>query len=284
MSQEKVAKNNAQAGGGDQSSKGGGGSAGGAKEQARLAEARRAELAALCRPAFDAPRPPPITALGRIVTAVGLLAALVFLVLLFVSLYQLFRQRPLAGENLFGAGVGLAYALFFARVWHGFLELPDWRVALDVPFRAKAFAALGSAVAASLAAGALALGIFAVCAKTTFLGLMDAIGAAEVGKVQFIASAAAAFFFFLMLWYVFQAVMELREWARTALGMIFAASIAAAVAGVLLDVFALSDVIGNRGVTAWCCFIGGVSLVGLFAQVAVLRGEDVVRHFRADEV
>ncbi len=242
--------------------------------QADAAEARRAELRILSGPSFDGPRPGSITAAGWTMTAVGLLAAGVSLVILGLSIRGLFVQQELAGEDVFASAVGLAFALFFARVWHGFRTLPDWRVALDVPFRAKLFAAAGSSLSASLAAFWLALLVFAVCAKTRFLELMEYLRAEEISKVHVLLVSAGAFFLFLLLWYVFESAMELREWARPALGAILLAIVLLACGGVAAGAGAV--------VVLGICF-GLPALAGLILECVALCGEEVVRHFRADE-
>jgi hypothetical protein len=247
------------------------------------AEERRAELRDLCRPTFDAPRPDGVRVFGALTTGLGAILALDFLVFFAVSAYQLMHQAPLAGEKLLAAAVGLTFALFTARVWYGFLRLDDWRVGLDVPHRVKAYAAAGSAFAASLAAASVALLTFAVCSKMRFLRMMEAVGAADVGKVQVLFSLLACFGYFLLLWLIFQGVMELRRTARVALGMVLTGAVVVAVGGVVADGLALSDALGNRGVTAVCAFVGALSLVALVLELMLLTGPDVARHFLAFE-
>jgi len=254
----------------------------GGQTRGREPEARRAELREWCKPSFDGPQPAGINVFGWIMTGVGLLAALGFVGLLCYSVVNLLRHRALAGEHLFAAGIGLLFALFFARVWHGFRTLPDWRVALDVPRSAKLFSAGGSALSACGAAGALATLIFAVCAKATFLRFMENIGSANVGKVQVIFTSGVLFFHFLLLWYLFQGMMELREWVRTALAMVLLGTTALAVAGVIADTWVLSDVLENRGITVVCSVAGLLAALGVLLQLAMV-GEDAAPHFRANE-
>ena len=242
--------------------------------QAGAPEARRAELRGLSRPSFDGPRPASVTSIGWTMTAVGLLVAGVSLVVLGFSIRGLVAQTPLAGEDLFASAVGLAFGLFFACVWHGFRGLADWRVALDVPFRAKLFAASGSALSASLAAFWLALLIFAVCARTRFLDLMRYLGAEDISKVHVLLVSAGAFFLFLLLWYVFESAMELREWSRPALGVILLAIVLLACGGVAA---------GGGAVVALCTCFGLLALAGLIMEYVALCGEGAGRHFRADE-
>jgi len=242
-------------------------------------EARRAELRALCRPRLDGPRPRSVNVLGWIMVGVALHAAGILLAILGLSIRDLFAQKPFAGEDLFAAAVGLTFTLFFARVWHGFRTLPDWCVALDVPFRVKLFAAAGSALSASLAALWLAVLIFAVCAKTRFLDLMERLGAADVSKVYVLLASAGAFFLFVLLWYVFQAVMELREWSRPALGFLFLAI------GLLAGVGAAfaGGTAGGAATTALCAGFAVLAALGLLFELLSLGGASVARHFRADE-
>jgi len=254
------------------------------KDREDSAEARRAELRALCRPAFDGPRPAGVGIFGWIMTGIGLAAALGFLIFLALSIRGLAVQHLLAGERLFAASVGLVFALFFTRVWHGFRTLPDWRVAPAVPLRVKFFAAAGSAFSASLAAGCLALMVFAVCAKTTFLRLMERLGAAGVGKVQVLFSSMAALLLFILCWYVFQAMTELREWSRPALCIVFVGVAALACGGIAADAFGLSVVLGNRGVTAVCVCLGALSLAGVILEWITVSGGEAARHFSADEL
>jgi len=248
------------------------------------AEPRRAKLRALCRPAFDVARPAAVNIFGWIMTGIGLAAALRFLILFGFAVHGLSAQRPLAGERLFAASVGLVFALFFARVWHGFRTLSDWRVAPGVPMRVKFFAAAGSAFSASLAAGCLALMVFAVCAKTTFLRLMEGLGAAGVGKVQVLFSSMAALFLFILLWYIFQAMAELREWSRPALAIVFVGVAALACGGIAADACGLSAALGNRGVRAVCISLGALSLAGAILEWITVSGARAARHFRADEL
>jgi len=233
-------------------------------------EAQRARLRELCRPVYDQPRPAAINVFGWIMTGLGALASLVFLVLLCVSVVELLNRRLLAGEGLLAAGVGLVYALFWTRVWHGFRTLPDWRVAPDVPMRLKVFAATGSALCASFAGQALARLILAICARTLFVRWMAVLGAGGLSRVEFIVGSGASCLFFLLLWYLFQAMAELRAWARIALylvlGMALGASASLMAAGALVDLGAV-----------------GLALLLMVWHVLVTRGEDVVRSLRADE-
>jgi len=231
---------------------------------------------------FDGPQPAGINVFGWVMTGIGLLAALGFLGLLGYSLANLLRHRALAGESLFAAGVGLFFALFFARVWHGFRTLPDWRVALEVPRSVKIFSAAGSALAASAAAGALATLTFAICAKTTFLRFMESIDSANVGKVQVIFTSAVLFFYFLLLWYLLQGMTELREWARTALAMVLLATVVLATAGVIADAWVLSDIFENRGITAVCSVVGLIAVLGVLLQLMMV-GDNAASHFRENE-
>lgn len=238
------------------------------------AETRRAELRGLSGPTSDGPRPASVTAIGWTMTAAGLVVAGVSLVVLVLSIRGLFTQRPLAGEDMFASAIGVTFALFVARVWHGFRTLPDWRVALDVPFRAKLFAAGGSALSASLAALWLALLVFAVCAKTRFLDLTGHLGSEDISKVHVLLVSGGAFLLFVLLWYVFESAMELREWSRPALSGILLAIILLACGGVAA---------GSGAVVAVCVCFGLLAFAGLILESVALRGEGVVRHFRANE-
>lgn len=250
--------------------------------EAKLLEAKRAELQRACRPSYDGPQPLGVDILGWAMTGLSLLGAAVSLVFLALAVVGLFRHAPLAGERLFGWGVGLAYFVFVARVWYGFRALPDWRVALDVPLGTKAYAAAGSAAAASLAAGAVALVTFSICAKTTFLGLMDAVGAGGVGKVQVIFSALGLFFYFALLWHLFGSLLELRESARTVLWLVLGVSVVVALGGIVADQLALGAALGNHGVTAVCVFAGCLALAAFVLELA-FAGERVAEKFREHE-
>jgi hypothetical protein len=247
------------------------------------ADARRAALRLLCQPKFERAQPRGVNLFGWLMVALGLAAAGFGLALLAWSVSGLLRNRPLAGEHLFAGGVGVLYFLFFARLWHGFRTLPDWRTALDVPHRVKVFAALGSAISASLAAGAAALAVFAICAKQTFLNCMDFVGAGDVGKIQVILATVGAAFLFLVGWYLFQALAELREWARAALATVLAATVALAIACVVADGAGwLAD--GVRTVTlAVSALLGGLAAVGLVLQACLATGRDVAKCFHAYE-
>ncbi len=215
-----------------------------------------------------------MTAIGWIMTGAGLLGAAVSLVVLGLSIRGLFVQQELAGEDMFASAVGLALALFVARVWHGFRTLADWQVALDVPFRAKLFAAAGSSLSASLAAFWLGALVFAVCSKTRFLNLMKDMGAENVGKVHVLLVSAGAFFLFLLLWYVFESAMELLEWSRPVLS------------GTLLAIGLLASggvACGSGAVVALCASFGLLALAGLVLEFVALSGESVVVHFKAHE-
>ena len=137
-------------------------------------------------------------------------------------------------------------------------------------------------MSASLAGAALALMVFAICSKTTFLRLMEAAGAGGVGKVQVLFSALVLFGFFLLLWQLFQGVMELRERPRTALGAVFAAAVVLGGAGVVVDITALSGWLGNHGVAAVCAAAGGLALIGLVLELS-MTGGDAARHFCENE-
>ena len=242
----------------------------------------RAKLRESCRPAFEGPPPAGVRAFGWGMTLLGVLAALAAAVLLALSARDLFAHRPLAGEHLFAAGLGLGYALFFARVWHGFRTLPDWRVALEVPARAKLFGAAGSALSASLAGAALALLLFTVCAKRTSTGLLDRLGADDLGKVQLLLSLLCVFFYFVLLWRLFEGAMELRESARTAMGLLLASVAALALAAELARLTGLLPVTWNAGVTALLYVVGVPAVIGALARLA-LTGGDTRPHFRANE-
>ncbi len=243
--------------------------------------ARRMALRALCQPRYDGPQPKGVNRFGWAMTGIGAGASAVLLVLVVLSFRGLLLNRPLAGENLFASAVGLAYALFFARVWHGFRTRPDWRVALDVPLRVKVFAAAGAALSASLAGGAGALLLFAICAKTTFLRLMGRLGAAEVGKVEVILASLVAGLVCLPLWYVFEAMTELREWSRSALMVLLAA---AAVWWAALGVSgAVWRSVAPVGFAVLCGGMFTISVGWLWWLVAATGGEDCLRHFRANE-
>lgn len=253
------------------------------REAATASDEHRARLREFCLPSFDGPRPRVINIFGWIITGIGALCVATCLVFLIVSIAGLLRQRGLAGERLFASSVGLAYAVFFTRVWNCFRVLPDWRVALDVPLRLKVFGAAGAAVSAALSGGALALLVFAVCAKTTFLRLMDGLGMTDVSKVQVIFICIVTFSFFLLLWVLFQGVMELRAWARTALGMVFGCG--AAVSGVVLFVGRHGlAVFSNGGLSAACWFVGTICVLGLVLMSVAAGAPDVARHFCADEL
>jgi hypothetical protein len=254
------------------------------REPQIAADERRAKLRELCRPAYEVPRPRCITILGAALTGISLLAAAAFLALLFYSFALLLKQRPLAGEKMFGAGVGLLLALFLARVWVGFLRLADWRVAPEVPFRVKFLGAAGSALAASAAGAAVAVLLFAICSKEMFLGLLDRIGAADVGKVQFLFTDLALFSFFLVLWYVFQGLMELRAWARGALAMVLTAGMALAVGGVAADAAELGERLGNHGVAVTCWGIIGICVIGLSWAGLGAGGRAAARCFEVYEM
>ena len=238
------------------------------------AEARRAKLRELSGPSFDGPRPGSVTTIGWAMTAIGLLGAAVALVVLGLSIRGLLNQQKLAGEDMFASAVGLALALFVARVWHGFRTLADWRVALDVPLRAKLFAAAGSSLSASLAAFWLASLAFVVCSKTRFLKLMEELGAENISKVHVLLVSAGAFFLFLLLWYVFESAMELREWSRPALSGILLAIVLLACGGIAC---------GGGAVVALCICFGLLAFAGLILEWILLSDEGVVRHFRANE-
>jgi len=226
---------------------------------------------------FNGPRPTVISVAGWTIVGAAVLVALVLLAVLVFAMNDLVAGRPLAGERLFAAAVGLALALFVARVWHGFRTLPDWRVALEVPLRVKLFAAGGSALAASLAATTLALMMFAVCSKTLFLELTETLWATDIGKGELLLGLTVTAGYFLVLWYVCQAVMELREWARPTLATIFIATIllACAVGGVGAG--------GTAVAPALAIGLGGLSLLGLVLQLIALGGDASYRHFRAYE-
>ena len=199
-----------------------------------------------------------------------------------LSARDLFAHQPLAGEHLFAAGVGLGYALVFTRVWPGFRTLPDWRVALEVPTRAKLFAAAGSALSASLAGAALALLLFTICAKRTSPGLLERLGADDLGKVQLLVSLLCVFFYFVLLWRLFDGVMELRESARTAMGLLLSWVAVLALAAELGRLTGLLPVTWNAGVTALLYVVGVPAVIGAPACIA-LTGTDARRHFRANE-
>jgi len=220
---------------------------------------------------------------GWVLTAVGAAGGLAALGLLGVSVYRLFQYRPLAGEDVFAGGVGLAYAVFFAAVWNAFRRLPDWRVALEIPLEVKAFSAGGAAVSASLAGAGVALLLFAVCSKTRFLRLLEALRAAEIGKLQTIVGLGGVVLFSLLLWYLFQAMMELREWARAALGAVLLVFLGLGLAGVVADLFVVSGRLGHHGLAGLGAFVGMVSLTALVLEVALTRGEAAGVHFRSHE-
>ena len=257
--------------------------AGPEKAARRDADARRTELRRLCRPTPDGPQPLGVDVLGWLMTGLGLLATGACLVYLVLALYQVRMGRPMAGEHLLGSALGLVYSLFFACVWHGFRTLPDWRVGLHIPLRTKFYAAAGSASCASLAAGSVVLLLYAICAKQTFLRFLERIGAAEVSKAQFIFSSLVASFFFLLLWYLFQGLMELRDPMRTALSIVFDGVIVLAVAGVLVDYYVLAGLLGNRGITVMCGALGGLSVVWFVWGWMAAGGRRALECFRADE-
>jgi len=252
------------------------------REAAAASEWSRAQLRELCRPSFDIAQPRVINILGWTITGIGVLCGAVCLVFLIVSLAGLIRHQALAGERLFASGVGLVYAAFFTRVWNCFRVLPDWRVAPDVPLRSKVFGAAGAAVAASLAGGTLALLAFAVCAKMTFLRMLDGLGMTEVGKVQAIFICMVVFSFFLLLWVLFQGMMELRGWARSALCMVLVCGAAISGVGVFGGRCPASGCSGGA-LSAACWFVGAICVLGLVLLLAATRSPRAAEHFRSDE-
>jgi len=232
---------------------------------------------------FDAPTPKGISCFGWLMTAAGALGFLVCLAWFALSSAQLFHQNDRAGEQVLAAGVGLGFTLFFTWVWNGFRTLPDWRVALDVPLRTKIFAAAGAAGSATLAAGAVGWLLFSICARRLFLEWMERLGAAGVGKVQVLLSALGMALFFLLLWYVFQGLMELREWARAALAVILLGTVVLAAAAIVADQVALAVLLGNAGLTAVFSFLGGLAVLGLILEWATTTGR-ASAHFLADEL
>lgn len=253
-----------------------------AEESAR--QAKRQALRQLSLSPVEGPAPAGVSVFAWAMTALGLAAAAASLAFFIFSLAQLSRQAPLAGEDVFSGGVALCLAAFVTWVWNGFRTLPDWRVGLDVPLRVKVFGAAGSAFSASFAAGSAALFVFAICSKDTFSRLMERFGAAGIGKVQVLASAAALLFLFLLLWYLFQGVMELRNRMRVSLAAVLGAAAVLSAAGLLIDAFLLAPVLGNRGVTALSSCVGALAVIALILLRLMAGGEAASRCFRTCEL
>ncbi|MFW6107713.1 MAG: hypothetical protein ACOC70_00805 [bacterium] len=243
------------------------------------AEERRAALREACRPRFEYPRPRAVHTAGWVLTGIGLAGAVGSVVAFVIAFVALRSNQPAAGEGLVAAGVGLAVGLFWARVWHGFRTLPDWQVMPELPTRTKAFAAGGSAASACLAACAGGLVVFAVCSRVLFGGLVDALGLTGVGKPAFVLAGLGTGLYFVLLWYLFEGLMELREPARLGLLAVLGVTVGAAVAA---GAFCVAGVFGPG--IAWLA--GGLGVAAAAGLVLGWRcaGADVTeRFFRVNE-
>ncbi|MFO7898912.1 MAG: hypothetical protein R6V58_07615 [Planctomycetota bacterium] len=216
---------------------------------------------------------------GWILTGIGLVGAVGSAVAFVIAFVGLLNGRAAAGEGLVAAGVGIVVGLFWARVWHGFRTLPDWQVMPELPLRTKAFAAGGNAASACLAASAGGLVVFAVCSRVLFAGLVDRVGLAGTGKPAFVLTALGTGLYFVLLWYLFEGLMELREPARLALLAVLGVTVGAAVAA---GAFCVAGVFGP--VIAWPA--GGLGVAAAAGLVLGWRcaGPDVTeRFFRTNE-
>jgi hypothetical protein len=184
-----------------------------------------------------------------------------------------------AGEQLLAAGVGLAVGVFIVGVWRRFRSLPDWAACSGVPARTRFFSTFGAASSASLAALAVGALLLAVCARRGYLRVMEAIGLPEVGRIQFILQAAVAFLLCTLFWYLFRALMELRDWARHALGVALATAAGLALVTIVIDTIYAAEALRNRGLSAMAFAVGFVAAGALGWSSVVLRGREVETHF-----
>jgi len=244
---------------------------------------RREALRLICRPRYACERPTGVNLFGWAMTVAGLLALGLGLALLAWAVAGLLRQRPMAGEHLLAGGIVVLYAGFFAKLWSAFRTRPDWRVAPEVPCRVKLFAALGSAVSASLAAAMLAVALFSVCARQMFDRGIEAVAGMDVGKVPVLLTALGLTFLFMVWWFLFQALGELRAWSRSALAAVLAASVALAVGFFVADRSGWLADDGNAVVLSVVLPVGLLAVVGLMLQASMATGRSVASHFHQDE-